>query len=70
MTSVGIGIVSISFVNPSGTTSLGCEKQAILYIRSNLWLLSLSNDRNAPGVSPTAEETELIKKIKKEFHLR
>lgn len=30
----------------------------------------LSHDKNAPGVPPTAEETELIKKIKKEFHLR
>lgn len=30
----------------------------------------LCHDKNAPGTLPTAEETALIKKIKKEFHLR
>lgn len=30
----------------------------------------LSHNKNAPGIPPTAEELALIKKIKKEFHLR
>ncbi len=30
----------------------------------------LNHNTNSPGVSPTAEETKLIKKIKKEFHLK
>ncbi len=30
----------------------------------------LKHDKNAPGVPPTAKESELIKKIKKEFHLK
>ena len=30
----------------------------------------LSHNKNDPGISPTAEESALIKKIKKEFHLR
>lgn len=30
----------------------------------------LSHNKNAPGIPPTAEESDLIKKIKKEFHLR
>ena len=30
----------------------------------------LSHNKNDPGIPPTAEESALIKKIKKEFHLR
>lgn len=30
----------------------------------------LCHNKNASGIPPTAEETDLIKKIKKEFHLR
>ena len=30
----------------------------------------LNHDKNSPGVPPTPEEEALIKKIKKEFHLR
>lgn len=30
----------------------------------------LSHNKNDPGVSPTAAENELIKKIKKEYHLK
>lgn len=30
----------------------------------------LDHDKNSPGVPPTASEEALIKKIKKEFHLR
>lgn len=30
----------------------------------------LNHDKNSPGVSPTKSEQELIKKIKKEFHLK
>ena len=31
--------------------------------------VDLNHDPNSPGVSPTTEQIELIKKIKKEFHL-
>lgn len=31
--------------------------------------VDLNHDPNSPGVSPTTEQKELIKKIKKEFHL-
>lgn len=36
----------------------------------NWKLVYLSHNKNDPGVPPTAEEEELIKKIKKEFRLK
>lgn len=30
----------------------------------------MSHNKNDPGISPTADEQKLIKKIKKEFHLK
>lgn len=32
--------------------------------------IDLNHNKNSPGVPPTAEQSELIKKIKKEFHLK